>query len=161
MRDVTIVFLIKEKRGKAEKVLLAMKKRGFGEGFWNGYGGKFDPEKDKNLLESAVREVREESTVNIIDPKKVAEIEFEFADNEAWNQKAHVYLAREWEGEIRETEEMRPKWFSVDKIPYEKMWVDDIIWLPRILKGESLKARFVFKGEKEILEEDVQPASYK
>lgn len=34
MKKVTIVFLVRD-----DKILLAMKKRGFGEGKWNGVGG--------------------------------------------------------------------------------------------------------------------------
>jgi hypothetical protein len=29
---------------------------------------------------------------------------------------------------------MKPEWFDIEKIPYDKMWDDDIIWLPRVLK---------------------------
>jgi 8-oxo-dGTP diphosphatase/2-hydroxy-dATP diphosphatase len=32
-----------------------------------------------------------------------------------------------------ETEEMKPEWFSLDKIPYEQMWESDEEWLKRVL----------------------------
>ena len=49
-------MLIKENQGGKE-LLLAMKKRGFGAGKWNGVGGKIDPAKgDKNIIEAAMRE---------------------------------------------------------------------------------------------------------
>ena len=38
------------------KVLLGMKKRGFGTGFYNGFGGKVEP--GETILEAAVREVQ-------------------------------------------------------------------------------------------------------
>jgi 8-oxo-dGTP pyrophosphatase MutT (NUDIX family) len=158
MRDVTIVFLVRKKNSE---VLLAMKKRGFGEGLWNGYGGKFEPEKDKGLVSSAIRECEEEAEVKIKSPRKVAEIDFFFVNKSEWDQKAHVFLVEKWEGEPVETEEMKPKWFKAEEIPYEKMWVDDQIWLPRILKGESLKMEFVFKGDKEIVSQKIKKASYK
>jgi hypothetical protein len=138
-----------------------MKKRGFGEGFWNGYGGKFDPQEDKDIVNSAIRECREESNVEIIDPKKVGEIDFEFKTKPEWNQRAHIFLVESWKGEPEETEEMRPKWFKVSGIPYDKMWVDDVIWLPRVLDDESLRARFVFLDDKEIVEQDIRTASFK
>jgi 8-oxo-dGTP pyrophosphatase MutT (NUDIX family) len=40
MRDKTLLFLHKPDE---QKILLAMKKRGFGEGKWNGVGGKREP----------------------------------------------------------------------------------------------------------------------
>ena len=39
-KPLSLVFVIDEKN---EKVLLGRKKRGFGMGKWNGFGGKMDP----------------------------------------------------------------------------------------------------------------------
>lgn len=36
------------------------------------------------------------------------------------------------------------------KIPYKKMWPDDIMWLPKVLKNKKLKCRFTF-GENDII----------
>ena len=36
-----------------------------------------------------------------------------------------MFSSRKWEGEISETEEMKPIWFDFDKIPFENMWKDD------------------------------------
>jgi 8-oxo-dGTP pyrophosphatase MutT (NUDIX family) len=40
---------------QANKALLGMKKRGFGSGFYNGFGGKVEP--GETIAEAAVREV--------------------------------------------------------------------------------------------------------
>ncbi len=45
------------------RVLLGMKKRGFGMGKWNGFGGKVDP--GETLLAAALREMQEESGVAV------------------------------------------------------------------------------------------------
>ena len=45
MKQVSLIFLVKNNNGKKE-ILLAMKKRGFGKGKWNGVGGKFDEKTD-------------------------------------------------------------------------------------------------------------------
>ena len=47
---LTLVFLRRE-----GEVLLGMKKRGFGEGKWNGFGGKV--EAGETIVEAAAREV--------------------------------------------------------------------------------------------------------
>ena len=39
-----------------ERLLLGMKKRGFGAGKWNGFGGKVDP--GETILQGAVRYIR-------------------------------------------------------------------------------------------------------
>ena len=45
---------------------------------------------------------------------------------------------------------MTPKWFKINEVPFDKMWPDDKFWLPRVLKGEKLKAKFVF-GQDELI----------
>jgi len=136
---------------KDKEILLAMKKRGFGVGKWNGVGGKIDFEKgDKNVIDAAIRETEEEIGVQVKELEKVAILNFTFPYNRAWDQTVHVFLAQNWEKEPVESEEMAPRWFKIHEIPYDKMWDDDKVWLPNILEGKKLKADFIFK-EGEIL----------
>lgn len=152
MKEATLCLLIKKDQDN-EELLLAMKKRGFGMGKWNGVGGKIDFEKgDKNIVDAARRETEEEIGIKIKELEKVAVLNFTFPYKKDWNQSVHVFLAKSWEGEPKESEEMAPKWFKVPEIPYDEMWDDDKFWLPYILKGEKLKADFIFK-EGEILSE--------
>ncbi|MEA3323454.1 MAG: hypothetical protein U9Q12_04500, partial [Patescibacteria group bacterium] len=55
----------------------------------------------------------------------------------------------------KETEEMLPKWFDIDEVPYEKMWISDKDWLPLLLKGESFSGEILFRdnGNKIIKKE--------
>lgn len=144
MREATLCFLIKEINGEKE-LLLAMKKRGFGEGRWNGVGGKFDSEKDNDIYETAIREMEEEIGVIAQKIKKTAILSFYFPYQKNWNQDVHVFFVKNWQGDPKESKEMKPKWFKVNEIPFNKMWPDDKFWLPRVLNGEKLKAEFVFK----------------
>ena len=52
----------------------------------------------------------------------------------------HLYIATEWEGIPKESEEMKPSWFSFDAIPYDEMFADDAYWLPLVLEGKKVKA---------------------
>ncbi len=62
-----------------------------------------------------------------------------------------VYKVSEWEGEPVESEEMAPKWFAKDQVPYELMWEDDKYWLLLVLDGKKLVADFLFgNGDKLI-----------
>ncbi len=82
-----------------------------------------------------------------VNPKKlerVAELVFIFTSKPEWNQVVHVFLARDFEGEPRESDEMQPKWFEHDELPFKAMWEDDAHWLPLVLEGKKLKARFSF-----------------
>jgi hypothetical protein len=33
---------------------------------------------------------------------------------------------------------MKPEWFSIKDIPFERMWASDRVWLPRVLAGENV-----------------------
>ena len=156
MRQTTICLLIKKSQNKKE-LLLAMKKRGFGVGKWNGVGGKLDSRKgDKNIVEAAVRETEEEIGVKVKELERVAVLNFYFPYNRAWDQNVHVFLVKDWEGEPKETEEMMPKWFKTEEIPFGKMWDDDKFWLPKVLGGKKVKGKFVFKEGEKVSEKNVK-----
>ena len=69
---------------------------------------------------------------------------FEFVDLVAPQWLGHVFLAECFEGTPRETEEAAPIWFPVDSLPFDNMWEDDRLWLPRLLAGERLEGAFLF-----------------
>ena len=72
-----------------------------------------------------------------------------FSPNEEEDKKVimHTFLANSWEGELVETEEMKPKWFKVGEVPYDSMWKSDREWLPLILSGKKIKARYTYAHE--------------
>jgi ADP-ribose pyrophosphatase YjhB (NUDIX family) len=156
MRDTTLCFLVETFDNKISSVLLAMKKRGFGVNWYNGVGGKTN--EGESIESAAVREVFEEISVSVnpLDLKKVALIKFEFADNPEWNQIMHVYFVEEWEGEPRESEEMKPEWFNSESIPYSQMWPDDKFWLPQVMQGKKVEAYFKLDKNNNILAQEVK-----
>jgi ADP-ribose pyrophosphatase YjhB (NUDIX family) len=154
MKNTTLLFLIQRSEGKVTNICLAMKKRGFGQGRWNGVGGKVA---EGESVEDAVRrETQEEIGVMPRDISKVAELAFSFALKPEWNQLTHVYFSESWEGEPTESEEMKPAWYRVNTIPFERMWPDDPFWLPRVIQGELLKARFTFGEGDSVLDMHVE-----
>ncbi|MFA7319684.1 MAG: 8-oxo-dGTP diphosphatase [Parcubacteria group bacterium] len=134
---------------QGDRILIGMKKRGFGAGRWNGFGGKVG--KDEMIEEAAVRETREEAGIEILDSEKIGVIDFEFQTN-GERIEVNIFKSKNFSGEPSESEEMRPQWFDVDKIPFEKMWPDDRFWMPLFLAGKKFTGRFVF-GEKDVISE--------
>ncbi len=154
VRNCTLVFLIKRQGGVITHICLAMKKRGFGAGKWNGAGGKV--EKGETIEEAAVREAKEEIGVDLHGISKIGELMFYFSHNPAWDMLVHAYFCEKWSGEPLESEEMRPEWFPVSEIPFASMWPDDEFWIPHVLKGEKVKASFTFSENDVIHAKDVQ-----
>lgn len=126
---------------KDSKILLGLKKRGFGVGRWNGFGGKV--EELETLEESVKRETKEEAGIEITNIEKIGVIDFKFEDS-AREIECHFFKADIEKGEPTETEEMEPRWFDVENIPYSKMWPDDKFWMPMFLAGKKFRGRFLF-----------------
>lgn len=132
---------------RGDEICLAMKKRGFGIGKWNGIGGKV--QEGETIKEAAIRELNEEIgvRVDVANLENVGNIKFYFNEKPDWNQQMHIYLIDKWQGDPQESEEMAPKWYKKDKIPYETMWVDDPYWLPKVLNGEKIEGEFYFNKD--------------
>lgn len=155
MNNTTLLFLVKKNGEKVSEVCLAMKKRRFGAGRYNGVGGKLL--EGESIEQALVRETKEEIDVDVAikDLEKVAILDFSFANKPEWNQSVHAFFTTTWGGVPTESEEMKPEWFTADTIPFDRMWPDDIFWLPRVLKGEFIKGKFTFGDNDVILEQHI------
>ena len=152
MKQATLCFLL-----RGDDILLAMKKKGFGAGKWNGVGGKF--EEGETPEQCARREIEEELGVRATGMDRVAHLRFFFPDTEQykdWNFDVHVFMVNSWEGEPREGEEVAPQWYSTKDIPFAQMWADDPHWLPRVLAGEKLAAEFHYADDSNIASHSIR-----
>ncbi|KAI5826969.1 hypothetical protein K523DRAFT_247832 [Schizophyllum commune Tattone D] len=131
------------------KILLGMKKRGFGIGKYvrtsTTYlsGGKVEP--DESSRDAAIREMEEESGIRA--PLQWAGTLLFFLEGVEKVFHCDVYRAETFEGEVIETDEMRPAWYAVDDIPYAQMWEDDPYWLPLLVEGVPFVGRADFDAK--------------
>lgn len=148
MQKTTLLFLLRDNR-----ILLAMKKRGTGQGKWNGVGGKVLAH--ETIEAATIRECQEEIVVRPLQLQKVAEIDFVIPSRDFHNY-TYIYTTTKWKGEPQETEEMAPAWFTLETIPYDQMWADDRFWLPYLLAGRKLRASFVFDDQEQIVKKEIK-----
>ncbi|XP_017558701.1 7,8-dihydro-8-oxoguanine triphosphatase [Pygocentrus nattereri] len=141
---LTLVLVV-----QPERVLLGMKKRGFGAGKWNGFGGKV--QSGETIEQAARRELLEESGLTVDILQKIGNITFEFI-GETELMDVHIFRADTYTGEPTESEEMRPQWFDIDKIPFSQMWADDVLWFPLMLQKKKFLGYFKFQGHDVIVE---------
>jgi ADP-ribose pyrophosphatase YjhB (NUDIX family) len=129
MLITTLVFLFNAQG----EILLGMKKRGFGVGKWNGPGGKVHA--GETLEQGALRELEEEVGVKLEEGelKYRGLLHFRFLDTEEGID-CSVFTAN-YDGEVKESEELQPKRFSPTALPFAQMWADDSIWIPELLAG--------------------------
>lgn len=133
---------------KGNKVLLGMKKRGFGMGNWNGFGGKVQ---DGETIEvAAKRELLEESGLRVDVIEELGVLNFSWQDKPDVLE-VHIFKALDFIGNLVESEEMRPQWFSVSEIPFEKMWQDDKYWFPLFLQNKKFRGTILFDDHNNIV----------
>lgn len=147
--DRTLCFPVQGE--PVEKVLLGLKKLGFGVGKYAGFGGRV--EDGETIEEAAVRELREETglVVSVDDLEPVGRLTLQFPFRPRWNGTVHIFLTRKWTGEHKETVEMKPVWFDRSSVPLERMWKDCPHWFPRVLDGGFVRGSFAFNDDNETV----------
>jgi 8-oxo-dGTP diphosphatase/2-hydroxy-dATP diphosphatase len=130
------------------RILLGMKKRGFGMGRYNGFGGKVEP--NETIEEATRRELKEESGIEVEVLNKLGVIEFSFEGEKIIHQ-VHIFKGLGIIGEPQETEEMKPQWFSINEIPFGEMWPSDAYWFPYFLTNKKFKGRVYFADNHTVL----------
>lgn len=162
---LSLVFLLDASQ---KRVLLGYKKRGFGAGRWNGFGGKMDP--GETMLECASRELYEESGLKVPSDKleRRGRLHFNMLTDGMVDKQTGVVSSRLHvsifstdlsdveSGEISESEEMRPQWWNYHDVPLDEMWMDDKYWLPAVLAGQDIVGDFVFTDQTTIASQEVQ-----
>ena len=137
----------------SRRVLLGLKKRGFGAGRWNGFGGKVEP--GETVAAAAARELTEECGLTAPGLERRGRLTFVFDDQPApWE--VHVFYGTAWAGALAESDEMAPRWFDEADIPYADMWADDAHWLPRLLAGERVVGTFEFTDTTTLVRHELE-----
>lgn len=129
-----------------KKVLMQLKAAGkFGGNRWNGPGGKLEPYEDPEA--AVIREVQEETGLTISDPIWHGTLTFVFSAPERHRLTSHIFSVHSFTGRPRGSAEGRLRWFPEDRLPYDRMWVDDRYWLPAVLDGARIRGLCVFADD--------------
>ena len=143
---------------KNNKILLAQKKRGFGESKFNGVGGKV--EGNETFEEAMLRETMEEVKITPVDYTQLATITFdEYVKGKKTIVEMALFVAKDLIGKPKETEEMRPVWFDLKEIPFDRMFPDDSYWMPYVLAGKHFNAKFKFDENFNLLSHSIDVVS--
>lgn len=140
-KRATVCFI--ERNGKVLLQLKAAHK--FGGGRWNGPGGKVEEQEEPEG--GIIREVYEETCLAIDEPQFHGTITIAFGAPEQYRLTAYVYVARTFTGHPSGNEEGRLRWFPMNRLPYDRMWLDQRYWLPIVLAGGHVQGLCVFEDD--------------
>ena len=133
---------------KGDKVLLKLANQGVSKGYWNCPGGKM--EKGETPMECAIREVREETGLNVKNLFEHGKLIFSFAGGSNPDWVVHLFSSKSFSGRMRDSSEGRLKWFDIDSIPYDRMWDDDRYWLDLMFGRKRFDASFFFDKKNRV-----------
>ncbi len=124
-----------------EKVLMLLKRKGLGEGYYNFPGGKV--EAGEEPCECAIRELMEETCIEGESPEKIGEILYRLDNGET--SRMNIYRISRYRGTLCESSEGKPFWTK--EIPLDKMWEDDRVWVSMVMAGKKVKCEFYFSSD--------------
>ena len=131
----TLLFVIQD-----GNILLIDKKRGLGAGNINGPGGRL--EDGETPMQAAIRETEEELLITPGGVVEHGQLHFQFRSG--LSIFCSVFSASGYTGAPQETDEAIPHWFALDQIPYDRMWEDDITWLPLLIEAKAFSGYYIF-----------------
>jgi len=143
--ETTLIFLVR-KNGEGREVLLAkkVKKKVIVDRF-TGFGGSLD--NGESPRKCAIRELREESgflaSKKDLKPAAIITFHAQREDEADLVIKCFVFILEKWTGKLRlkEDEMAEPEWCKaqLEGLPFNKMPLADIFWVPQIFDGKLVK----------------------
>ena len=131
----------------ANQALLVLHKVGRWKGFYTGLLDEAAP--GEAPAEAAARIAQ--SQVGVFLEALSHRATFVFS-SEAWGRaREFEFLAEAHSGEAVESDALRPEWFDLEAIPYDRMPADDAIWYPPFLAGKKMRGRFDFAPDGQTL----------
>ena len=146
--QATLCLIIKD-----NKILLGKKRIGFGKNKYNGFGGKI--KENETPEQAAIRELFEESNLKALSLTKVGEIFYTFPNKKEFDHFVHIFIVNSYEGIEKETEEMSPKWFNTNEIPFNEMWDNGKHWIPLVLNSKKIKAE-ITQDENKLIKKEIK-----
>jgi 8-oxo-dGTP diphosphatase len=143
MKLATLCYVIDKKHNKTLMLHRVKKENDVHEGKWNGLGGKL--ENFETPEECVIREVKEESGLEIVSPKMHGIITFPLFDGkDDWY--VFVFTAEIFSGTQIDSNEGILKWVSNDELFSLNLWEGDTIFMKWLHQEKFFSAKFTYEN---------------
>lgn len=147
MKLATLCYIIDRDKNVTLMLHRIKKENDFHEGKWNGLGGKFEP--NESPQECVIREVNEESGLNISSPHLHGLITFPLFDGiDDWY--VFLFTADKFDGMLINSNEGHLEWIPNDKLLSLNLWEGDQIFIPWLYEDKFFSAKFIYDNKKLI-----------
>jgi 8-oxo-dGTP diphosphatase len=142
MKLGTLVYL---QRNQQTLMLHRVKKeQDYHEGKWNGLGGKLEP--GETPEECAIREVKEESGLDLVNPKLRGIITFPMFDQvDDWY--VYLFTGTTFTGDLIDSPEGNLDWIDDDNLLNLNLWEGDYIFLKWLDQDRFFSAKFIYENK--------------
>lgn len=145
MKLATLCYVKDAKNGTTLMLHRIKKENDMHEGKWNGLGGKF--EIGESPEECVIREIKEESGLDIKNPKLNGFITFPAFDGfEDWY--VFIFSVTEFSGELIDSVEGNLEWVQDEKLFDLNLWDGDKIFMGWIQDDKFFSAKFNYNSGK-------------
>jgi 8-oxo-dGTP diphosphatase len=145
MKLATLCYVINRENNTTLMIHRIKKGNDIHHGKWNGLGGKF--ELNESPEECVIREIKEESGLDIKSPKLHGFITFPLFDGEDdWY--VFVFTADDFTGKLKSSDEGKLEWILNDNILKLNLWEGDAIFMNWLKQNKFFSAKFVYLNGK-------------
>lgn len=122
------------------------------QGKWIGVGGKM--EQGETPEECAIREIKEETGLDVVNPRLRGIITFpEFTPDQDWY--TYVFHAKEFSGQVKDCDEGTLEWVAYDQVELKPTWQGDMVFVNWILEDAPFfSAKFTY-SDKHLIDQAV------
>ena len=119
------------------------KKNDYNKGKWIGVGGGL--EKDETPDQCAIREIKEETGLDVHSLECAGEVDFIY---DGYFEKMFIYEITDFSGDLIDCNEGELRWIPIKDIYNYPMWEGDKVFLPLLINHESyFKIRLIYEND--------------
>lgn len=150
MKLATLCYVRDIQKGCTLMIHRIKKENDFHEGKWNGLGGKL--EKGESPEDCVIREVKEESGLEITQPHLHGFITFPLFDGvDDWY--VFIFTAEKFKGGIIDSPEGKLEWIPDNELLKLNLWEGDAVFMKWLFQDKFFSAKFLYEDKKYISSE--------
>lgn len=134
MNSTRTVLIYLKVENKILMLLRNKKENDYNANKWIGVGGKV--QEHESVYQALIREVKEETNLQLIDAKYIGLIDF--IDNDYYEE-MYLFTSSSFSGLLKECDEGTLSFIDADKIDSLDLWEGDRIFLPFVIREEEFK----------------------